>query len=431
VDRRGQRLTLLSWLVLGLQLGATVHIATTTWEQWRPSTWRAPTTDFVPHEKAPNMAFGALSRCQAQVEAAVEVPEWRRAEAACLNAASFLSESDEATKLLTEARRELQCAEAFARANEMAQLRLFEVAAEAVRRYDPRCQDATQARRLLLTALGEVERPATDRCLAAADKKNWPEALLQCARAMDQRCASMTARALEAPAGQTVSLWGKAAKNGWRPADPVHLALLRAEDKLQALEPWTCPGRPELLAQAALPDGYDTVRPRYRERFEDPHLALAVEQYHSGRLDEARAVLRQHVAFAGSTCDSLPEVNFVNAAIANAQLGYRSGLERLTDGNLEDAASHFRIALKSDEQVVLTEAERGLPSADKEPLLRASPTHVRASIQDSMHRRSLIRGNELAEKDDLEGACAAWKLGLSFGPHVELDDTVQVSCAAN
>ena len=374
-------------------------------------------------KKTNDFAFGALSRCEAQVHAAVDLHGWRRAQASCFSAASDNPGSPEAAKLLGDARSELQCAEAFARANDMMGLRLFEVAVEALQDYDPTCQDATQARRVLVTALAAAERPATERCLAAAKKEDWPEVLDQCARAMNQRCASTRERALDVPRGKTVSLWGKLPRNGWRPLDEVHLALLRAEAKEHVLVPWECPARPELLRGTdVLPEGYETVRARYRERFRDPYLALAVERYHSGKLHEARSVLREHLALAGSKCDSVQEVNTVHAAIANAQLGYRSGLDKLTDGNLEDAASHFHIALRSDEQVVLTEAERGLSPAERESVLGAAPTYVRESIRDSMHRRSLIRGDELAEKDDVIGACAAWQLGLSFGPHPELEN---------
>lgn len=108
------------------------------------------------------------------------------------------------------------------------------------------------------------------------------------------------------------------------------------------------------------------------------------------------------------------------ALAIEAQRAYRLGLDRLTEGELELAALHFRRALDLDARLAR--------SAGASPFHRQS-SYLRRSIVEAMRQRSTDRGHALASKGDFAGACRAWRLGLTFAKDGELLHAATQQCS--
>lgn len=408
MDRRSERLKLIAWLVLGLTFGVQGSIAWRVLTAERLDAQRLAGERQRPRPPPPEVSKSPLERCRDAVGRAKSYPEWVVAEASCRAAhASQKSPSSEVKDLFELALRESTCVQQLGAARERNVAGESEVVVQVLRTFDPACREEAEARQLLLQAREELVGPPTRLCLELAQKKDWQSAAEWCAAAASFRCWERSAWE-ELPRGKRLALFGRLPKDGWRPADPVQLALLRAFEKAGAIEPFRCP-RPRLFAyETPTPLELAAVRPALRERFEDPWLAVAMEHYAAGKLDEAHGLLVQRVGRGDG------EAGTLLAQLGRARGSYRRGLELLTDGELEQAAPHFRRALEADELLLRDASE-----------IRSS---LRTSILESMERRALGAGDKLLRAGDRTSACSAWRLGLGFGPSAELDAKVKGEC---
>jgi ABC transport system ATP-binding/permease protein len=431
VDRRSQRLVVAAWAVLGLTLGGLGSMGLRAWEAWG----HEPPPRLVPgppKQPPPSDPRSALDRCRAGVRDATDDASWVVTEQSCLQAVQAEPSLAEARSLLEKATRESNCAVPLFRAQKLSRRNRPDEAIRELSHYDPRCRGATEARRTLLEAMAAVEQPEREACLELAANKDWELARRACTRAMDVACWRISIVTLTPPRGKKLSLWGKLPKNGWRPSNPVHLALLRALQKEGVEEAWTCSTRPALLENLPpAPAEYDQVRKRYRDRFQDPWVAVALEEYHSGALVEAQTRLRARYLESGLSAAERIEVGSAVTDLAEARDNYRLGLDVLTNGDLAGAAARFRRALEADEHLVLDAREQAMNQSAKEELLAASPSYLRQSVADSMHRRGLSRGMTLKSRGDRDGACEAWSYALMFGAHAELNALVRLECGLN
>lgn len=419
--RRSERLNLTAWLVLGLTVGVLGSIA-----------WRALHTERLDLERLagererprPKAAEKTpLERCRDAVSAARGYPEWVAAEASCRGAV----QSPEAGELHAVAKRELECARQLGAARDMkAQGRPASVL-QALMKFDPECREAGEARQLLLQARDELAGPLTKQCLELAEKRDWAWAATAetCDAAAGFRCWDRS-RWEGLPPNKRPVLFGPLPKDGWRPGDPVHLALLRAREKTGRPTPFRCP-RPLLFELEELsPTELARVRPEFRERFPDPWVGLALEDYLAGKANEARDLLQRRTE--RGTPEGREEAARLLRELTRAREGYRVGLERLPMGELQSAAPHFLAALEADQRLVLGEESFQWRPERRAAALASVESYLRRSIQENAGRRARDEGDKLNREGNRTAACAAWRLGLELGPNHELTGRVKRAC---
>ena len=356
-----------------------------------------------------------LAECRTYGNAEWNIPDWKRAEAACSRVLELEPIQPEATALLGRIWKLRGCEENFNTAKDFAAagrdeqaLASFEMVGQDCEVYLLRAGSAAAA------VAAEVMRRAGAECHTYVTAKRWEAALPRCALYARVACQTMELSALSPPALMKLKLEGPLnPRTEWRPRDPLFVDFLRAREKVNPHSPlWFCPQVVSLRAPPSPPDPRAIAKEELGRRYAEKDLGRALVLYFSGDLNSATVTVNK-VLEQMSKAEHHEAARALLLDLNEAINLYEKGTTYITNDRPEEAALAYRQALEVDARLVLGVLTPTFPE-QKTRELDQRVSFIRRSIQDTMTGESYEKGRALADRKDFRGACRLWKLGSSF-----------------
>ena len=239
-----------------------------------------------------------LAECRTYANTVWNIPDWKRAEAACKRVLELEPIQPEATALLGRIGRLRGCEENLNTAKDFAAAGRDEQALTSFERVGQDCElYLLRASTAAAEVAAEVKRRAGTECHAYVTAKQWEAALPRCALYARLACQTMELATLYPPALMKLKLEGPLnPRTEWRPKDPFLVDFLRAREKVNPHSPlWLCPEIVSLRAPPSPPEPGAITKEELGRRYAEKDLGRALVLYFSGDLNSATV-----------TVDSLP-----------------------------------------------------------------------------------------------------------------------------